>query len=64
MVWNIPEDGMCHEWTFQGVTYLVNSDKGVWTKNGMEPGPWVGLVDLEKNIIDTTVAEPEYYDEE
>ncbi len=65
MVWNIPEDGMCHDWTFKGVAYVVNSDKGVWEKGTDDtPGAWVGMVDLEKNMINTSVPEPEYYDEE
>ena len=64
LIWNIPEDGMVHPWTFQGKTYVVNAEKCVWgvTEDGM-PGDWVGMVDLEKGVIDTTVEEPAYDDE-
>ena len=59
MVFEIPEDTLVHEWTWEGVTYLVNSDHCVWEKGSDdEPGNWVGMVDLEKNIIDTTAVEP------
>ena len=65
MTWSIPEDGLVHEWTFQGTTYLVNSQKAVWKMDAEgNPGDWVGLVILEENRIDTTVPEPEYTDDE
>ena len=65
IVWNIPEDKMAHEWTFQGKTYLVNSEKGVWEKEmDGTPGKWLGMVVLEENRIDDSIPEPEYYDVE
>ena len=65
IVWNIPDDGMCHKWIFKGQTYAVNSQMGVWKmESDGHPSTWVGMVDLEKNCIDETVAEPEYDDEE
>ena len=65
MVWNIPEDGLVHDWTFKGVTYLANSEGGVWERDAEgNPGNWVGMVVKEENRIDTTAPEPEYIDEE
>jgi hypothetical protein len=63
MEWNIPDDGMAHCWSFQGKTYAVNAVGGVWsiTQDG-QPGDWVGMVDLKRRIIDTSVPEPEYED--
>ncbi len=60
----IAKDGLVHEWTWDGTTYLVNSDGYVWAcgEDGEASG-WVGMIDLEKQIIDTKVAEPEYQDE-
>jgi hypothetical protein len=65
MVWNIPEDDLVHDWTFQGVTYLANSQGGVWERDAEgNPGNWVGMVVKEENRIDTTVPEPVYLDDE
>jgi len=65
MIFDIEEDSMVHEWTWEGKTYLVNSDKCVWEKTADgEAGEWVGMVDLEKEIIDTSVPEPDYEDDE
>ena len=64
MTFDIEEDSLVHEWTWEGNTYLVNSDKCVWEKTADgEAGEWVGMVDLEKEIIDTSVPEPAYEDE-
>ena len=63
MTLNVPADGLVHDWTWEGVTYLVNSEMCVWEKGSDdEPGNWVGMIDLEKNIIDTTIPEPELED--
>jgi hypothetical protein len=64
ITWNIPEDGLVHPWTFEGKNYVVNAEKCVWsiTEEGL-PGDWVGMVDLEKGIIDTSAEEPVYNDE-
>ena len=64
MTFDIEEDSLVHDWTWEGKTYLVNSDKCVWEKTAEgEAGEWVGMVDLEKEIIDTSVPEPAYEDE-
>lgn len=65
MTLDVPKDDLVHDWTWEGVTYLVNSDGCVWKReaNG-EAGPWVGMVDLNKQIIDTSVEEPVYDDDE
>ena len=63
MTLDVPADGYAHEWTWNGVTYLVTSDKFVWEKGtGYEVGKWVGMIDLKRNIIDTTFPEPVYVD--
>ena len=64
MTLDVPKDGMVHKWTWEGKTYLVNSDGCVWNidANGDANG-WVGLIDLAKQIIDTSVEEPEYDEE-
>ena len=59
---NVPDDEYVHKWTWNGVTYLVNSKKCVWEKDMDGVCKWVGMIDLEKNIIDTTIPEPEYID--
>lgn len=63
IIWNIPDDGMAHYWSFQGTKYVVDADRCVWniTEEG-QPGNWVGIVDLKRGIIDTSVPEPEYID--
>jgi hypothetical protein len=65
MTLDVPKDDLVHDWTWEGVTYLVNSDGCVWKReaNG-EAGPWVGMIDLNKQIIDTSVEEPVYDDDE
>ena len=52
---------MAHYWSFQGPKYVVDADRCVWniTEEG-QPGNWVGMVDLKRGIIDTSVPEPEY----
>ena len=65
MTFDIEEDSLVHDWTWEGKTYLVNSDKCVWEKTADgEAGDWVGMVDLEQGIIDTSVPEPDYEDDE
>ena len=65
MTFDIEADSLVHDWTWEGKTYLVNSDRYVWEKTADgELGDWVGVVDLEKEIIDTSAPEPEYEDDE
>ncbi len=65
--WNIPEDGFVYDWRFQGVTYFVNSEGGVWERDAEgNLGNWVGMVVFQNGTperIDRTIVEPEYYDE-
>ena len=64
MTLDVPKDGLVHDWTWENVTYLVNSDGYTWEKEeDGEPGVWVGMIDLEKGIIDKSVDEPKYDDE-
>jgi hypothetical protein len=61
----IPDDGMVHPWTFEGKKYLRNADGETWSvgsDGGI--GKWVGVYSSETKKIDTTVAEPEFDDEE
>ena len=65
MTLDVPEDGLVHDWTWEGKTYLVNSDGCVWNKgDDDEADGWVGMIDLKNQTIDTTVEEPMYDDEE
>ncbi len=64
MVLNVPDDGCVHPWIWEGVTYYVNSCGCVWLANKeTEQFVWVGVIDLENQVINTHVAEPEYIDE-
>ncbi len=57
----IPEDGYAHKWEFEGVTYMANSERMIWTRNKSgDADAWVGVFIPSENRIDTTVPEPEY----
>jgi hypothetical protein len=61
VVFNIPNDGYAHKWDFEGVTYMANSDRMIWTRNvSGDADAWVGIFLPSENRIDTTVPEPEY----
>ena len=65
MDWNIPEDGQCHPWFFQGQRYVVNSEKYAWKLQADgTPGDWVGMVVPEENRIDDSIPEPEYEEDD
>lgn len=59
MKWNIPDDNECHEWTWNGTTYIVNSEGHAWLLGADRyAGAWVGQVLPKENRIDYSVPEP------
>lgn len=64
-VWSCPADGQVHPWSFKGTKYLRNSDNEVWRQAADGGcGEWVGVVDPSSGVIDDSVPEPEFEDEE
>ena len=63
--WSCPVDGQVHPWSFKGTKYLRNSDNEVW-RQAVDGGcgEWVGVVDPSSGVIDDSVPEPEFEDEE
>lgn len=59
------DDDKVHSLEWDGVIYFANRNGDVWEKkkNG-QVGKWVGMIDVDKNIIDTDVPEPEYEDDD
>ena len=63
--WSCPADGMVHPWSYKGKQYLRNSDNEVWLK-GEDGGcgEWQGMYRAEGDLIDDSVPEPVFDDEE
>ena len=63
--WSCPADGMVHPWSYKGKQYLRNSDTEVWLK-GEDGGcgEWQGMYRAEGDLIDDSVPEPVFDDEE
>ena len=63
--WSCPADGMVHPWPYKGKQYLRNSDNEVWLK-GEDGGcgEWQGMYRAEGDLIDDSVPEPVFDDEE
>ena len=63
--WSCPTDGMVHPWPYKGKQYLRNSDNEVWLK-GEDGGcgEWQGMYRAEGDLIDDSVPEPVFDDEE
>jgi hypothetical protein len=62
---DIEADTMVHEWVFQGKKVYVNSDGEMWERSDSdEAGPWMGKYDPSTKVLDKTVEEPLYADEE
>ena len=56
---------MVHPWPYKGKQYLRNSDNEVWLK-GEDGGcgEWQGMYRAEGDLIDDSVPEPVFDDEE
>ena len=63
----IPNDGCIHDWVWEGKTYYATYNGDIWAKmlGGEYAYGWVGVMDMERGIIDTSMPEPEYeYEDE
>jgi hypothetical protein len=57
-VWTCPNDGMVHEFIFEGTTYLRNHDDEIWLDDNGDLGTWAGKWNGTK--IDTEAPEPTF----
>ncbi len=52
--WDIPDDGMAHPWTYRGVTYAADHERGIWTVRDDNELEWVGVYDPETDTLRKT----------
>ena len=61
----VADDGQAHPVTWKGVSYYMMASGEAWVQNkDKSMGKWVGMFDAAKNILDTTVEEPTFDEEE
>ncbi len=61
----VADDGQAHLVTWKGASYYMMASGEAWIQNkDKSMGKWVGMFDATKNILDTTVEEPSFEDEE
>lgn len=61
----VKDDGQAHPVTWKGTSYYMMASGEAWIQNkDKSMGKWVGMFDAAKNILDTTVEEPSFEDEE
>ena len=61
----VPNDGCIHGWVWEGKTYYATYNGYIWARKlGVYAYGWVGVMDLERGIINTSVPEPEYEDDD
>ena len=65
VVWSCPKDGMVHPWPYKGKQYLRNSDNEVWVR-GEDGGcgEWQGVYLPAVGVLDDSVPEPVFEDDE
>ena len=56
--WTCPNDGMVHEFIFEGTTYLRNHDDEIWLDDNGDLGAWAGKWNGKE--IDTEAPEPTF----
>jgi len=59
--WDIPDDGEVHLWVHNGVQYVADAYRCVWSITADEDLEWAGIYNLNTGVIDPT-PEPIYYD--
>jgi hypothetical protein len=61
----VADDGQAHLVTWKGTSYYMMASGEAWLQNkDKSMGKWAGMFDATKNILDTTVEEPAFEDEE
>lgn len=62
---SVEDDGKAHLVTWKGKAYYMMASGEAWEQTKEKSmGKWAGMFDAEKNILDTTVEEPVFEDEE
>ena len=62
---SVEDDGKAHLVNWKGKAYYMMASGEAWEQTKEKSmGKWAGMFDAEKNILDTTVEEPTFEDEE
>lgn len=62
---SVEDDGKAHLVNWKGKAYYMMASGEAWEQTKEKSmGKWAGMFDAEKNILDTTVEEPVFEDEE